>query len=50
MSIIGRCEYEKTCSLLVQLFDQAAQRYQELLTSVSAPSIDVQIQEGMNTM
>lgn len=46
MSIIGRCEYEKTCSLLVQLFDQTAQHYQELISSVSAPQIDIQIQEG----
>uniref|UniRef100_A0A8D3E9P0 Exportin 7 n=1 Tax=Scophthalmus maximus TaxID=52904 RepID=A0A8D3E9P0_SCOMX len=33
LSTIGRCEYEKTCALLVQLFDQAAQSYQELLQS-----------------
>ncbi|OBS73016.1 hypothetical protein A6R68_12398 [Neotoma lepida] len=31
LSTIGRCEYEKTCALLVQLFDQSAQSYQELL-------------------
>ena len=28
LSVIGRCEYGKTCQLLVQLFDQAAQSYQ----------------------
>ncbi|KAK1343550.1 hypothetical protein QTO34_016330, partial [Cnephaeus nilssonii] len=32
---VSRCEYEKTCSLLVQLFDQNAQNYQKLLHSAS---------------
>ena len=31
LSTIGRCEYDKTCALLVRLFDEAATRYQELL-------------------
>jgi len=31
LSVIGRCEYQKTCAVIVQLFDQAAQGYQELL-------------------
>lgn len=31
LSVIGRCEYAKTCQLLVQLFDQAAQSYQEIV-------------------
>lgn len=30
ISIIGRCEYEKTCNILVQLFDETAQQYQNL--------------------
>ena len=25
ISTIGRCEYERTCSLLIQLFDENAQ-------------------------
>lgn len=33
LSTIGRCEYGKTCALLVQLFEQTAQRYQELITA-----------------
>ncbi|KFM69942.1 Exportin-7, partial [Stegodyphus mimosarum] len=49
MSIIGRCEYEKTCTLLVQLFDQTAQRYQELINNVPASQVDVAIQEGQLT-
>ena len=28
LSTIARCEYEKTCALIVQLFDQSAQTYQ----------------------
>ncbi|GFY49643.1 exportin-7-A [Trichonephila inaurata madagascariensis] len=46
MSIIGRCEYEKTCALLVQLFDQTAQRYQELVNIVPSPQVDIAVQEG----
>ncbi|XP_033367621.1 exportin-7-like [Parus major] len=45
LSTIGRCEYEKTCALLVQLFDQAAQSYQELLQSASASPMDLAVQE-----
>lgn len=45
LSTIGRCEYEKTCALLVQLFDQSAQSYQELLQSNSS-SMDAAVQEG----
>ncbi|EAA09181.6 AGAP004535-PA [Anopheles gambiae str. PEST] len=47
---IGRCEYDKTCALLVQLFDQTANRYQEILSSPStANHIDLQICEGQLT-
>lgn len=46
LSTIGRCEYEKTCALLVQLFDQAAQTYQELLQSTNSSSADITVQEG----
>ncbi|XP_057397089.1 ran-binding protein 17 isoform X2 [Balaenoptera acutorostrata] len=43
---VSRCEYEKTCTLLVQLFDQNAQNYQKLLHSASGITVDVAIQEG----
>lgn len=46
LSTIGRCEYEKTCALLVQLFDQSAQSYQELLQSATASPMDIAVQEG----
>lgn len=46
LSTIGRCEYEKTCALLVQLFDQAAQTYQELLQSTNSSAADITVQEG----
>lgn len=46
LSTIGRCEYEKTCALLVQLFDQAAQTYQELLQSTNSSTADITVQEG----
>lgn len=46
LSTIGRCEYEKTCALLVQLFDQAAQTYQELLQSTNSSAMDITVQEG----
>uniref|UniRef100_A0A8C7XH10 Exportin 7 n=1 Tax=Oryzias sinensis TaxID=183150 RepID=A0A8C7XH10_9TELE len=49
LSTIGRCEYEKTCALLVQLFDQAAQTYQELLQSTNSSAVDVTVQEGRLT-
>lgn len=46
LSAIGRCEYQKTCTLLVQLFDQAARAYQEAFTVPSTPSIEINIQAG----
>ncbi|XP_071044353.1 exportin-7 isoform X2 [Parasteatoda tepidariorum] len=49
MSIIGRCEYEKTCSLLVQLFDQSAQSYQELINLVPPSQVETAVQEGQLT-
>uniref|UniRef100_A0A4W3II03 Exportin 7 n=1 Tax=Callorhinchus milii TaxID=7868 RepID=A0A4W3II03_CALMI len=49
LSTIGRCEYEKTCALLVQLFDQSAQSYQELLQSANASAMDIAVQEGRLT-
>lgn len=39
ISIIGRCEYQKTCETLVELFDEAAQQYQALTkSSVTVPT------------
>ncbi|OXU26700.1 hypothetical protein TSAR_005650 [Trichomalopsis sarcophagae] len=51
LSVIGRCEYQKTCTLLVNLFDQAARTYQELMTQTATPTqhIDILIQEGQLT-
>lgn len=46
---IERCEYEKTCALIVQLFDQTAARYQELLSSPTPNTIEIQIHEGQLT-
>lgn len=46
VSVIGRCEYQKTCALLVQLFDQAASVYQDLLNSPQQNQIELTIQEG----
>ncbi|CAD1475136.1 unnamed protein product, partial [Heterotrigona itama] len=51
ISVIVRCEYQKTCTLLVQLFDQAARTYQELMTQTASPTqqMDITIQEGQLT-
>ncbi|RZF34199.1 hypothetical protein LSTR_LSTR003609 [Laodelphax striatellus] len=49
LSVIGRCEYQKTCTLLVQLFDQAARIYQELMAAPAPPQVDITIQEGRLT-
>ncbi|KAM9129002.1 ran-binding protein 17 isoform 2-T2 [Pangshura tecta] len=43
---VSRCEYEKTCALLVQLFDQNAQNYQKLLHSSSRNPLEITVQEG----
>ncbi|XP_077169023.1 ran-binding protein 17 [Paroedura picta] len=43
---VSRCEYEKTCALLVQLFDQNAQNYQKLLQSSSRNPMALSVQEG----
>lgn len=45
LSQIGRCEYERTCTLLVQSFDEAAQKYEELLSTGNTGNPLV-IQEG----
>ncbi|KAK4814112.1 hypothetical protein QYF61_008207 [Mycteria americana] len=43
---VSRCEYEKTCTFLVQLFDQNAQNYQKLLHSSSRNPLEITVQEG----
>ncbi|KAK3095971.1 hypothetical protein FSP39_021507, partial [Pinctada imbricata] len=45
ISTIGRCEYEKTCALLVQLFDEAAQKYQEL-AATGTQNVELPVHEG----
>lgn len=50
ISTIGRCEYEKICSLLVQLFDESAQSYQELINSGQTNNVNLAIQEGMRIL
>ncbi|NXD10884.1 RBP17 protein, partial [Nothocercus nigrocapillus] len=42
---VSRCEYEKTCALLVQLFDQNAQNYQKLLQSSVRNPLEITVQE-----
>uniref|UniRef100_A0A8D8RPF3 Exportin-7 n=2 Tax=Cacopsylla melanoneura TaxID=428564 RepID=A0A8D8RPF3_9HEMI len=49
LSAIGRCEYQKTCTLLVQMFDQSARLYQELISTPSPNQIEIAIQEGRLT-
>ena len=41
-----RCEYSKTCQLLVSLFDQSAAGYQELLQAPSPPPQQMALREG----
>ncbi|XP_078509484.1 ran-binding protein 17 isoform X2 [Lissotriton helveticus] len=43
---VSRCEYEKSCTLLVQLFDQSAQNYQKILHSPTGNPMELPIQEG----
>lgn len=49
LAVIERCEYEKTCALLVQLFDQTASSYQELLNRQVTSGVDMAIAEGQLT-
>jgi hypothetical protein len=46
MSVIARCEYGKTCQLLVQLFNTAAQAYQDMISNMGTTKMDISIQEG----
>ena len=46
LSTIGRCEYEKTCALIVRLFDESAGAYQELVVSGNSNAASIAVQEG----
>ncbi|XP_071792798.1 exportin-7-like [Asterias amurensis] len=48
LSTIGRCEYEKTCTLLFQLFDTSAQKYQELIRN-NVSGFELATQQGRLT-
>ena len=47
ISVIMRMDYAKTCSLLISLFEQSAQSFQELVRSPIATTVDLAIQEGL---
>ena len=46
ISVIMRMDYAKTCSLLIGLFEQSAQSFQELVNSPVTTAVDLAIQEG----
>ena len=46
LSTIGRCEYEKTCALIVSLFDESATQYQELVSQGQLNNAQLTVQEG----
>lgn len=46
VSVIARCDYQKTCSMLVQVFDQTAALYQDLINSSNTMQVDLNIQES----
>ncbi|KAH1005287.1 hypothetical protein HUJ04_006300 [Dendroctonus ponderosae] len=48
LSVIGRCEYVQTCTVLVQLFDRTAAAYQDLLAS-SAQPVEIAVKEAQLT-
>ena len=43
---IARCDYPKSCGLLMQVFDRSAQAYQDLI-GTSTATATLQIQEGL---
>lgn len=45
LSVIERCEYDKTCQLLVQHFDQKAREYENLLQTPNSNPLDISIHE-----
>lgn len=46
VSVIARCDYQKTCTMLVQVFDQTAALYQDLINSSNTMQVDLNIQES----
>jgi len=48
LSVIGRCEYSKTCQLLVQVFDTDARAYQELCSKPTS-KLELDVSEGRLT-
>lgn len=46
VSVIARCNYQKTCTMLVQVFDQTAALYQDLISSSNTSQVDLNIQES----
>lgn len=46
VSVIARCDYQKTCTMLVQVFDQTAALYQDLISSSNTVQVDLNIQES----
>jgi len=48
ISTIGRYEYKKSCTLLVQLFDESVQTFQSLVSS-GQTSIETAVQEGASS-
>lgn len=45
LSVIERCEYNKTCNLLVQHFDQKAHEYENLVQTPNSSAIDITVHE-----
>lgn len=49
ISVIMRMDYAKTCALLISLFEQSAQSFQDLVRSPIASAADLAIQEGKSS-
>jgi exportin-7 len=49
MATIGRCEYSKTCQLLISLFDNSASVYQSLMQTPSRSPQELALREGQLT-
>ena len=45
----SRCEYSKTCQLLISLFDTSASVYQSLMQTSSRPPQELALREGQLT-
>lgn len=46
-AIIVRCEYEKNCAFMVQLFDRSARLYDDLLRKQGGAENDLLVEEGI---